>query len=143
MTWMLIIGALAAFRCLLLLFRCATFALPIVSGLGLAFAFRDLGFGWMGIVASGLLAGTTVHAFGRQLANGAATLAVRLRVILIFTGAASSAGYQAGAALAVLADLDPWTQRGFASLTAFVTGYASWRDLLSPPAGIKDPALHR
>jgi len=45
MTLMLILGAVAAFYCLLLLFRCATYALPIFAGLGLAFTLRDQGFG--------------------------------------------------------------------------------------------------
>lgn len=141
MTLMLILGAVAAFYGLLLLFRCATFALPVFAGLGLAFTLRDHGFGWMVILAAGLLAGVSVHALGRHLARGSAPLAVRLGVILTFVGAAAAAGFQAGAALAVLADLDPWTQRGIAILPAFVTAYASWRDLLSPGGGIERPAL--
>lgn len=142
MTLMLILGAVAAFYCLLLLFRCATFALPVFAGLGLAFTFRDLGFGWMAILAAGLLAGVAVHALGRHLARGTAPFAVRLGVILMFVGAAATAGFQAGAALAVLADLGPWTQRGFSILTAFVIGYAGWRDLLSPGSAIERPAFH-
>lgn len=42
MTLMLILGAVAAFYCLLLLFRCATFALPVFAGLGL-WAWRGSG----------------------------------------------------------------------------------------------------
>jgi len=142
MTLMLILGAVAAFYCLLLLFRCATYALPIFAGLGLAFTLRDQGFGWMVILASGLLAGVVVHALGRQLARGSAPLAVRLGVILIFVGAAAAAGFQAGAALAMLADLDPWTQRGISILTALATGYSGWRNLLSPGRALDRPALH-
>jgi len=142
MTLMLILGAVAAFYCLLLLFRCATYALPIFAGLGLAFTLRDQGFGWMVILASGLLAGVAVHALGRHLARGSAPLAVRLGVILIFVGAAAAAGFQAGAALALLGDLDSWTQRGISILTAVVTGYASWRDLLTRGGRIERPTLH-
>ncbi len=142
MTLMLVLGAVAAFYCLLLLFRCAILALPLFAGLGLAFTLRDLGFGWIVILAAGLLAGASVHALGRHLARGSAPLAVRLGVILTFVGAAAAAGFQAGAALAMLADLDPWTQRGLSVLTAFVTGYAGWRDLLSPGGGIEPQALH-
>lgn len=143
MTLMLILGAIAAFYGLLLLFRCAKFALPVFAGLGLAFTLRDLGFGWMAILAAGLLAGMSVQAIGRRLASDMAPFPVRLCVILMFTGAAAAAGFQAGAALAMLVDLDPWTQRGFTILTALVTGYAGWRDLLSPGGGIERPALHR
>ena len=142
MTLMLILGAAAAFYGLLLLFRCATYALPVFAGLGLAFTLRDHGFGWAVILASGLLAGVVVHAIGRHMARSSAPLAVRLGVILIFVGAAAVAGLQAGAALAVLADLDPWTQRGISILTAVATGYAGWRDLLSPGHGVERPALH-
>lgn len=142
MTLMLILGAVAAFYGLLLLFRCATYALPLFAGLGLAFTLRDQGFGWMVILAVGLVAGVSVHALGRHLARGSAPLAVRLGVILTFVGAAAAAGFQAGAALAVLADVDLWTQRGLSILTAVVTGYASWRDLLSPGGAIERPVLH-
>jgi len=142
MTLMLILGAVAAFYGLLLLFRCATFALPVFAGLGLAFTLRDHGFGWMVILASGLLAGIAVHALGRHLARGSAPLAVRLGVILVFAGAAAAAGFQAGAALAMLADLDPSTQRGISILTALATGCSGWRNLLSPQRALDRPALH-
>lgn len=142
MTLMLILGAVAAFYCLLLLFRCATLALPVVAGLGLGLTLRDHGFGWIVILAAGLLGFFTVHALGRHLARSSAPLAVRLGVILTFVGAAAAAGFQAGAALAILADLDPWTQLGTSILTAFVIGYASWRDLLTRGGRIERPALH-
>ncbi|MBE1527902.1 putative anti-sigma-YlaC factor YlaD [Sphingopyxis sp. OAS728] len=141
MTPMLILGAVAAFYCLMLLFRCATFALPVFAGLGLAFTLRNHGFGWMFVLAAGLLACVSIHALGRHLVRGSAPFAVRLGVILMFVGAAAAAGFQVGAALGVLADLDPWTQRGISVVTAFATGYAGWRDLLSTAVGIKRPAL--
>ncbi|MBU0864073.1 MAG: hypothetical protein KJ789_05155, partial [Alphaproteobacteria bacterium] len=61
MTLMLILGAVAAFYGLLLLFRCATYALPVFAGLGLACALRDQDYGWTVILAAGLLAGVSVH----------------------------------------------------------------------------------
>jgi hypothetical protein len=141
MTLMLILGAVAAFYGLLLLVRCAIFALPVFAGLGLALTLRDHGFGWIVILAAGLLGFFTVHALGRYLARSSAPLAVRL-VILTFVGAAAAAGFQAGAALAVLGDLDPWAQRGISILTAVITGYAAWRDLLTRGGRIERPALH-
>lgn len=142
MTLMLILGAVAAFYCLLLLFRCATFALPVFAGLSLAFTLRDHGFGWMVVLATGLLAAVSVHALGQHLARSSAPLALRLGVIMTFVGAAAAAGFQAGAALALLADLEPGTQRGISILTALATGYAGWRELLSPGGGIERTALH-
>ena len=122
MTLMLILGAVAAFYGLLLLFRCAAYALPVFAGLGLAFMLRDHGFGWTVILAAGLLAGVSVHILGRHLAHSSAPLALRIGVILMFVGAAAAAGFQAGAALAMLADFDFWTQRGVSIVTAFATG---------------------
>ena len=142
MTLMLILGAVAAFYGLLLLFRCATLALPVIAGLGLALTLRDHGFGWIVILAACWLGFFTVHALGWHLARSSAPLAVRLGVILTFVGAAAAAGSQAGAALAILGAVDLWAQRGISILTAFVTGYAAWRDLLSPPDWVERPALH-
>ncbi|HET6523160.1 hypothetical protein [Sphingopyxis sp.] len=142
MTLMLILGAVAACYCLLLLFRCATYALPVFAGLGLVFTLRDHGFGWSVIVVAGLLAGISLHALGRHLTRSSAPLAVRLGVILMFVGAAAAAGFQAGAALSALADLDPFTQRSLSILIGLVTGHASWRDLRSLERGIEPPALH-
>src|SRR3546814_11200003 len=88
MTLMLILGAATAFYCLLLLFRCATLALPVVAGLGLALMLRADGFGWIVILAAGLPGFFTVHALGRHLARSSAPLAVRLGVIVMFVGAA-------------------------------------------------------
>lgn len=141
MTLMLILGAVAAFLGLLLLFRCAKFALPVVTGLTLAFYLRDLGYGWMIQSGSALMAGYLVHAVGRRLASGTAPLPIRLVVVLLFVGAAASAGYQAGTALAVLGDLDPWPQHGLSFLAGLITGYASWRDLLAPGPGEMQTAL--
>ncbi|MGV7123075.1 hypothetical protein [Sphingopyxis sp. 550A] len=142
MTLMLILGAGAAFYGLLLLFRCAKFALPVFAGLGLALHLRDLGYGWSILIGSGLIAGGLLLGLGRHLASGSAPLPIRLAVLLLFAGAAASAGYQAGMALAELGDLDGWTQRGLAILTGLVAGIASWRDLLSPGADIERPVVH-
>ena len=106
MTLMLILGGVAIVYCLLLIFRCAKYALPLFAGLALAFYLRDHGFGWITILVAGLLAGFSVHAFGRYVAGSSAPFAVRFCVVLLFAGTAAAAGYQAGGALAELADLD-------------------------------------
>jgi len=90
----------------------------------------------MTILAAGLLAGFSVHAFGRYVAGSSAPFAVRFCVVLLFAGTAAAAGYQAGDALAELADLEPWADRGISVLVAILTGLASWRDLVLPGNGI-------
>lgn len=142
MTLTLILGGVAIIYSLLLLFRCATLALPLFAGLCLAFYLRDHGYGWMTIFAAGLLAGFSVHALGRHIAGGSAPFAVRISVILLFAGTAAAAGFQAGGALAALADLDPWADRSVSILVALLTALASWRDLLSPRDGAAQTGLH-
>lgn len=136
MTLMLILGGVALSYCVLLLFRRAKYALPLFAGLYLAFYLRDLGHGWIIIAAGGLLAGLAVHACGRHIAGSSAPFAVRFCVILLFAGTAAAAGFQAGCALAELADLDPWADRGTSILAAILTGLASWIDLVPPEKGI-------
>lgn len=142
MTLMLILGGVAMVYALLLLFRCAKSALPLFAGLALAFYLPDHGSGWLTILAAGFLAGFSVHAFGRYLAGSSAPFAIRVCVILLFAGTAAAAGYQAGGALAGLADLEPWADRGISVLVAILTGAASWRDLVPPGNRIARGELH-
>jgi predicted anti-sigma-YlaC factor YlaD len=141
MTLMLILGAIAALYCLRLLFRSAKFALPVCAAIALGFALRDLGFGWLTILGSALIAGLAVLALGRRLVGGAAPFPVKLCVILMFVGAAAFAGYQAGTALAILGGLEAGAKHGLAFLSGLLTGYASWRDLVSPAVSAERPAL--
>ena len=142
MTLMLILGGVAIGYCLLLLFRCATYALPLFAGLAAAFYLHDHDYGWMTILAAGLLAGVSVHALGQHFARGNAPFAVRFCVILAFAGTAAAAGFQAGGALAELAGLEPWADRGISVLVALLTGHASWRDLVPPRTGVERTELH-
>ncbi len=141
MTLMLILGAIAALYCLRLLFRSAKFALPVCAAIALGFALRDLGFGWLTILGSALIAGVAVLALGRRLVGGTAPLAVKLCVMLMFVGAAAFAGYQAGTALAILGGLGAGAKHGLAILAGLVSGYASWHDLISPADSAERPAM--
>jgi hypothetical protein len=116
-------------------------AVPLceIRVVALAVYLRDHSYGWLTILAAGLLAGISVHAFGRHIAGSSAPFAIRFCVILLFAGTAAAAGYQAGGALAELADLEPWADRGISMLIALLTGFASWRDLAPPGNGT---ALH-
>lgn len=141
MTLMLILGGVAIFYCLLLLFRCAKYALPLLAALCMAFYLRDHGSGWITILAAGLLAGISVHAIGRYIAGSSAPFAVRFCVLLLFAGSAAAAGFQAGGALAELADLDPWADLSISIFVALLTGLASWRDLLMSGPSISQTEL--
>lgn len=141
MILMLILGAIAAFYCLRLLFRSAKFALPVCAAIALGFALRDLGFGLLTILGSALIAGVAVLALGRRLVGGTAPPPVKLCVILMFVGAAAFAGYQAGTALAILVGLAAGAKHALAAFAGLVTSYASWHDLVSPADSTEGPAL--
>lgn len=141
MTPMLILGAIAALSCLRLLFRSATFALPVCAAISLGFAVRDLGFGWLTILGSALIAGFAVLALGRRLVGGTAPLPVKLCVILMFVGAAAFAGSRAGTALAILGGLEAGANHGLTIFAGLATGHASWLDLGSPEASAERPTL--
>lgn len=141
MTLMLILGAIAALHCLRLLFRSAKFALPVCAAIALGFALRDLGYGWLTILGSALIAGISILALGRHLVGGTAPLPLKLCVILMFVGAAAFAGFQAGTALAILGGLAAGAKHGLAIFAGLVTSYASWHDLISPADSAERPAL--
>lgn len=130
MTLMIILGAVAALYFLRLLFRCAIFALPIYAGLGACFHLHGLGYGWLGAIATGLMTGTGIYALGRTLVMRRASAPLHILILLLFSGTAAVAGYQAGSALATLADLVPVWECRLAILAAFVAARASWRSLL-------------
>lgn len=137
---MIILGAAAALYILLLLHRLTVLALPIGAGLLLASLLHENGSGWAGAIGGGLLAGISLYLVGRTLVTGRFPLLVRLPVLLLFSGAAACAGYQAGAALAVLGGLDMAWQRSLAILVALITAAASWRDLAPRTSGTETAA---
>jgi len=139
MTLMIIIGFAAALYALALLYRCATFALPVFVGLFIGLRLHGLDSGWFGPILAGLLAGATILALGRGIAQSVLPLWARLPVIQLFACAAAGAGYQAGTALASLASLEPVWQLALAILAGFVTACGSWRDLFAPVRGTEAP----
>ena len=135
MTLVIILGAAAAIYSLILLFRCATFALPVFAGLGIALRLHEMGHGWLAAMLAGLTTGVTILGMGRLVARSGASVWLRFLVILLFAGAAAAAGYQAGTALAILGGLGPVWQHAFGTLAGLVTGCRSWRDLVTPASG--------
>ena len=139
MTLMIILGAAAAIYCLILLFRCAIFALPVFAGLGVALRLHEMGHGWLAVILAGLTTGIAVLGMGRLVVRSRASVWLRFLVILLFAGAAATAGYQAGIAIVKLGGLDPAWQHAFATLAGLVTGCCSWRDLVTPASRTGTP----
>lgn len=116
MTLMIVLGAATALYCLVLLFRCATLALPLFAGLGFALHCHAMAHGGLVAILTGLVPAIAVLEFGRLIARSGICLWLRLPVILIFAGTAAAAGYQGGAALALLSGVDSNLQLAFAIL---------------------------
>lgn len=132
MTLMILLGAVAALTCLMLLFRCAIFALPVFAGICVGLRLHETGHGWLVAIMAGLAAGTTIRGLGRHVVRSSASAGLRLSVILSFAGAAVAAGYQAGTALAICGGVGAGGQQAFAILAGLVTGCCCWRDLVTP-----------
>lgn len=139
MTLMILLGAVAALYCLILLFRCATFALPVFAGLGVGLHLHEMGHGWLVAIPAGLTAGAAVLGLGRHLVRSRASVGLRLLVILLFAGVATAAGHQAGMALAMLGDLGPAWSQALAILAGLIAGCRSWQDLVTPVSGTETP----
>ena len=134
MTIMLILGIIAALYCVLLFVRCAIYALPIITGAGTSLHLYQLGFGWIGPIMAGLVAGGIVCNLGRHVMRSGTPALLRGTVLLLFAGSAVAAGYQVAAAFTSAAGFDPFWQHGFALLTGLIAGRCSWRDLVGPGA---------
>lgn len=93
MTFMLILGAAAGLYLIWLLFRLAALALPLGTGIALAFELQDRGYGIGAALAMAFLAGILLHLAGRHLyAHGGSTL-LRACVAMLFLLPAGVAGY--------------------------------------------------
>lgn len=98
MTFMLILGGLAALWLARFLFRMSALALPLYAGLGAGFAALDREAGYPAAVAIGGGAALTVLLAGRMLAASASPLVCGI-VTAGFAVPAGFAGYQAARAL--------------------------------------------
>ena len=131
MTLMIILGGAAAIYALLLLFRCATYALPVFAGIAAGLHLHASGYGWAGPVLVGIVVAILVRETGRLLMDAVIPAPLRIFILLAFVGSAAAAGYQVGNALAGLAGLGaPW-QIGLAALAALITASRCWFDLMS------------
>ncbi len=102
MTFMIILGAVAAIFIVMLMFRLAALALPVYAGVGAAFWMLERGSEYGMSIASGLFTGALILGLGRFLCSAFPPL-YRMPVALVFAVPAAFAGYQAATGLAGLA----------------------------------------
>ena len=139
MTLMIILGAAASLYMLILLFRCATFALPVLVAVSVGARLHETGHSWQVAILVGLLTGVATLEMARHLLRSRTPCWLRFATILSFAGAAAAAGYQAAAALSHLFGVGAAWQHPLAVLTGLVTACSSWRDLVARAANATIP----
>lgn len=137
MTFMIILGAIAGFYLIALLFRLASIALPVYAGIGAGFWLLDRGYGYGTSIAAGFAAGVFILFIGRILC---ATLPPLFRgiVAIAFAVPAGFAGYRAARGLAGLASTDEFILALCGIIGALAAAAAAWRSLMAAPLGHQD-----
>lgn len=103
MTIFLVLGLFAGVYLLWLLFRLAVYALPVVTGISLAFWMRDHDYGYVTVIFGGFAAGVVVLVVGQFLFTVIRSPIVRVAIALLFAIPAGVAGYHAVQGVAGLA----------------------------------------
>jgi hypothetical protein len=109
-----------------LLYYCAVFALPVFIGLSAAFWAVNAGAG-VGCVFVGLAAGVIVFVSGQLVFSCSRSLAVRLKIVLLFALPASVAGYSLVLQLAELGVPSIAWRHVMAVIGAALIGFAGLR----------------
>ncbi|OJY65251.1 MAG: hypothetical protein BGP16_12560 [Sphingobium sp. 66-54] len=127
MTIFLVLGLFAGLYLLWLLFRLAVYALPVATGISLAFWMRDHDYGYVAAIFGGFAAGVVVLVVGQFLFTVIRSPIVRLAIALLFAIPAGIAGYHAVKGVIGLA-IDPgmmlstlsWIGGGIIAVTAWI-----------------------
>jgi len=106
MTIFLVFGLFAGLYMLWLLVSLAVYALPVATGISLAFWMHDHGHGYPAAILSGFVGGTAVLVAGQLLFAYVRSPLIRLGIALLFVVPAGIAGYHAVYGIAGLA-IDP------------------------------------
>lgn len=136
MTIFLILGAVAAFYLLWLLFRLAALGLPIYAGISLGLFMHASGYGYVASIMSGLATGTALLLVARLLIAFSPLLG--WPTLCLFIVPAAFAGYQTAAGLAGQA-IDPgiWLS-ALSWIGALVAASGAWNGL--PGEAAAEPA---
>lgn len=140
MTFLIILGAVAAVYCIALLFRAAVYALPIFCGLAVGLAMQRAGWSCPAAFGAGFLTGSLLFALARACARSSPSTPLRATIALIFAGPAAAAGYQAGHGVAGLWLADGAALQSLAASTALVTAVSAARAVLTQHRRVISPA---
>ena len=131
MTIFLVLGLFAGLYLLWLLFRLAVYALPVATGVSLAFWIRDHDYGYLAAILGGFAAGVAVLVIGQILFTVIRSPIVRLAIALLFAIPAGIAGYHAVQGVVGLA-IDPGVMLSSLSWIGGVTiAVTAWMRLAS------------
>ncbi|WP_298196671.1 hypothetical protein [Novosphingobium sp.] len=140
MTFLLILGAVAGLYMLALLFRLASYALPVYTGIGCAFLLLRHDYGHLAAIAGGLSAGISTLLLGQYLIALVRSPLLRSGIALLFAIPAAIAGFQAAHALGSLATDDGALLAVFGSIAALATSFSAWRSVTMPRHDTPVPA---
>jgi hypothetical protein len=129
MTIFLILGAVAGLYMLALLFRLASYALPVYAGIGCAFLLLRHDFGHLAAIIGGLTAGIATLLLGQCLIAFIRSPLLRAVIALLFAIPAAIAGFQAAHALGSLATDSSTLLAAFGSIAALATSLSAWRSV--------------
>ncbi|MEO8724121.1 MAG: hypothetical protein ABI395_11505 [Sphingobium sp.] len=129
MTFLLILGAVAGLYMFALLFRLASYALPVYAGIGCAFLLLRHDFGHLAAIVAGLAAGIATLLLGQCLIAFVRSPLLRTGIALLFAIPAAIAGFQAAHALGSLATDNSALLAVFGSIAALATSISAWRSV--------------
>ena len=129
MTIFLILGAVAGRYVLALLFRLASYALPVYAGLTCAFLLLGHDVGYLGAILGGLAAGIATLLIGQGLIAFIRSPMLRAGIALLFAIPAGFAGFQAAHALGSLATDNSMLLAILGYIAAMATSLSAWRSV--------------
>jgi hypothetical protein len=147
MTIFLVLGLVAGLYILWLLFSLAVYALPLATGVSLAFWMHDHGHGYPAVILCGFAGGVAVLVIGQLLFANVRSPLIRLAIALLFAIPAGIAGYHAVHGIAGLA-IDPGIMLSLLSWIGAITiAGTAWTRLAgfadtqtAPHSGTRHPA---
>jgi len=129
MTIFLILGAVAGLYVFALLFRLASYALPVYAGLTCAFLLLRHDVGHLGAILGGLTAGIATLLIGQGLIAFVRSPMLRAGIACLFAIPAGFAGFQAAHALGSLATDNSMLLAILGSIAAMATSLSAWRSV--------------
>lgn len=140
MTFLFILGGVAALYTGWLMFRLAALALPLYAGIGCTLALLDHGKGYGLAIAGGVALGAAMLLGGQQLLAMIRMPLLRALLLILFAVPAGFAGYQAANAIADLVIGKGPVRTALSLVAALLTASVAARGLGAAPPARDDDA---